>query len=53
MTRDRTRTPAAKARTISTRTARRLRIARNAAALVGLIAWGEGDTFADAMRAIR
>lgn len=49
MSRDRTRTPAAKARTISSRTARRLRIARNTAALVGLIAWGDSPATAPAV----
>jgi hypothetical protein len=39
--RDRTRTPAAKARTISKRTARRLRIAHNAAVLLGIIAFAD------------
>ncbi len=38
---DRTRTPVAKARTLSRRTERRLRIARNAAALLACIAWGD------------
>jgi len=46
---DRTRTPAAKVRTLSRRTARRMRIAHNTAALLGLIAWGDAPTAAPAL----
>lgn len=52
MNRDRTRTPAAKARTVTVRTARRMRIARNAAALVGLLAWGDMTLTAPAFTAL-
>jgi precorrin isomerase len=46
---DRTRAPAAKARTLSRRTARRMRIAHNMAALLGVIAWGDAPTAAPAL----
>lgn len=46
---DRTRTPAAKARTLSRRTARRMRIAHNTAALLGLLAWGDTAALAPAL----
>jgi hypothetical protein len=51
MSRDSTRQPASKARTLSRRTARRLRIARNTAAIVGIIAWGDAPTFSAALEA--
>lgn len=45
---DRTRTPAAKARTLTRRQARRMAIARNAAALFALIAWSDDTATAPA-----